>query len=200
MATVAVALISSMTANHALQTGGTAGKNIVLVDLVGPELPNAGPTGVTVPSLVTRLRAVDGVTAVLVSHLDRAGTADDSLVDCAQLARLSALGRCAAGASVGVLDLVPALREQHVWPTAGMPLSQLDGLPASGLLVGTDGSTTAIEMVRTMVETTFPFRAAPDTAFETQQEQVLAAWQQLAEAVILASLPIAGSSPLPSRC
>jgi len=87
MATVAVALISSMTASHALQTGGAAGKNIVLVDLSGPELPNAGPTGVTVPSsLVTRLRAIDGVTAVLVSHLDRAGTADDSLVDCAQLA------------------------------------------------------------------------------------------------------------------
>jgi len=81
-----------------------------------------------------------------------------------------------------------------VWPTAGMPVSQLDGLPASGLLVGTDGSTTAIETVRTMVETAFPFRAAPDTAFETQQEQVLAAWQQLAEVVILASLPIAGCS------
>jgi hypothetical protein len=194
-ATVAVALISSMTANHALQTGGAAAKNILLVDLTGPQRPDTAPSGVTLaPSLVTRLNAVDGVTTVVVARLDDDGTADDALVDCAQLARLPALGRCAPGAAVGVIDLVPALRDRQAWPAVSLSAGQFGRLPATGLLIGTNGSTTAIETARTLAETAFPFRAAPATVFETQGEALLAAWQQLAEVVILASLPIAGCS------
>jgi FtsX-like permease family protein len=203
-ATVAVGIITSMTESHARQTGGAAGQDILVTGLTGqdrpgPELPNAAPSGVTVsPALTGRLRDVPGVRAVLVSHLDPRGTADDGLVDCGQLARLPALGTCAPGASVAAVDFRPhgatAWAHRAVWPAAHVPARRLDSLPASGIVVGTDGSTAAIETARTMIVAAFPFRSAPVTVFETQGERLLSAWQQLADVVILAGLPIAGCS------
>ena len=200
-ATVAVGIITSMTENHAFQTGGAAGKNILITGLTGPQQvtgPNAPPSGVTVP-LTGRLRDVPGVSTVLVSHLDPFGTADDSLVDCGQLARLPALGTCAPGAPVAAVNLqpsgsTPGAHRTQVWPAVDVPASRLDSLPASGIVVGTDGSVAAIETARTMIETAFPFQASPATLYETQGEQLLSFWQQLADVVILASLPIAGCS------
>jgi hypothetical protein len=75
-----------------------------------------------------------------------------------------------------------------------MPASRFDRLPASGIVVGTDGSVAAIETARTMIETAFPFQASPLTVYETQNEQLLSAWQQLANVVILVGMPIAGCS------
>jgi hypothetical protein len=202
-ATVAVGIITSMTDNHAFQTGGAAGKNILITGLTGPQQvtgPNTPLSGVTVPQALTgRLRDVPGVSTVLVSHLDPFGTADDSLVDCGQLARLPALGTCAPGASVAAINLqpsgsTPGAHRLRVWPAVDVPASRLDSLPASGIIVGTDGSTAAIETARTMFETAFPLQASPATVYETQGEQLLSAWQQLADVVILASLPIAGCS------
>ena len=200
-ATVTVAVISSMTASHALQTAGTAGKDILVTDLgsASQQNPTGPPSGVAVPpSLAGRLRGVPGVSAVLVSHLDPFGTADDSLVDCGQLARLPALGTCAPGATVAAVDFQPhgatAWAHREAWPAVSMTASRLDSLPVSGIAVGTDGSTAAIETARTLIEVAFPFQAAPATVFETQGEQLLSAWRQLADVVILASLPIAGCS------
>ena len=135
---------------------------------------------------------------VLVSHLDPFGTADDSLVDCGQLALLPALGTCAPGAAVAAVDFQPhgatAWAHREVWPAVSMTASRLDSLPVSVIAVGTDGSTAAIETARTLIEVAFPFQAAPATVFETQGEYLLSAWQQLADVLILASLPIAGCS------
>ncbi len=203
-ATVAVGIITSMTESHSLATGGTNGKNILVTDLTGrvrpgPQPADAAPSGVAVsPSLTGRLHAVPGVSAVVVSHLDPSGTADDGLVDCGQLARLPALGSCAPDASVATVDFHPhgvtAWAHHTVWPAAHVPVSRLGSLPVSGLVVGTDGSTAAIETARTIIAAAFPFRASPATAFETQGERLLSAWQQLADVVILAGLPIAGCS------
>jgi hypothetical protein len=201
-ATVAVGIITSMTVSHALETGGAAGKDILVTDLTGAAgrtNRSAAPTGVTVPpSLTGRLRGLPGVNAVLVTHLDPSGTADDSLVWCGQLVRLPALGRCAPGASVAAVDLqqngAAAWADRTVWPAVTMTAGRLGSLPASGIVVGTDGSVAAIESARTLIETAFPFQAIPATVFETQGEQLLSAWQQLAGVVILASLPIAGCS------
>jgi FtsX-like permease family protein len=198
-ATVAVGIITSMTANHALETGGAAGKNILVTSITGLPRPNAAPSGATVPaSLPARLRDVRGVGTVLVSRLDPFGNADDSLVDCGQLARLPALGTCAPGAAVGEADLGPhgatAWAHRQVWPASRVPASRLDSLPAKYIVVGTDGSLSALETSRTMIEAAFPFQAAPATISETQGEKLLSAWQQLANVVILASLPIAGCS------
>jgi FtsX-like permease family len=204
-ATVAVGVITSMTESHALQTGGAAGKNILVTDLrglyrPGPQVRGAAPSGVTVPpSLTRRLHGLPGVSAVVLSYVDPSGTADDSLVDCGQLARVPALGSCAPGASVAVAGFLQphgatAWAHHTVWPAVHMPASRLHSLPTSGIAVGTDGSTAAVETARTMIVAAFPFRASPATVFETQGEHLLAAWQQLADVVILASLPIAGCS------
>jgi hypothetical protein len=202
-ATVAVGIITSMTENHALQTFGAAGQDILasgLTGTTGQQTPDAAQTGVTVPaSLTGRLRHVPGVSAVVVTHLDPAGTADDYLVDCGQFARLSALGGCAPGAAVAAINLQPGgsthkADSTWVWPTVAMSTARLARLPASGIIVGTDGSAAAIETARTTIETAFPFRAFSVTEFDTQGEQLLAAWQQLADVVILAGLPIAACS------
>jgi len=202
-ATVAIGIITSMTENHALQTFGAAGRHILVTGLTGVEnqlSPNAPASGVTVPaSLTGRLLHVRGVSAVVVSRTDPFGTSDDTLVDCGQLARLRVLGTCAPGASVAALSLqsngsTPGAHRTRVWPAVAMPAARLDRLPASGILVRTDGSAAAIETARTMIETAFPFQATPVTVYETQGEQLLAAWQQLADVVILAGLPIAGCS------
>jgi hypothetical protein len=186
-ATVAVGIITSMTENHVSETFGAAGKDILITGLTGPE------------SLTGRLRDVPGVSTVLVSHLDPFGTSDDSLVDCGQLARLPALGTCAPGASVAAVDFQPGgsthvTHGTRIWPTVTMSASRFDSLPASGIVVGTGGSVAAIEAARTMIESAFPFRAFPVTVSETQGAQLLAAWRQLANVVILVSLPIAGCS------
>jgi hypothetical protein len=203
-ATVAVGIITSMTENHVSETFGAAGKDILITGLTGPQqvvmLPKTPAPGVTVPeSLTGRLRDVPGVSTVLVSHLDPFGTSDDSLVDCGQLARLPALGTCAPGASVAAVDFQPGgsthvTHGTRIWPTVTMSASRFDSLPASGIVVGTGGSVAAIEAARTMIESAFPFRAFPVTVSETQGAQLLAAWRQLANVVILVSLPIAGCS------
>jgi hypothetical protein len=202
--TVSVAVITSMSESHALATGGTAGRNILVTGLSTADLPvttpqSGTPSGVTVPaSLAARLRATPGVTGVLVTHLDPSGTADDNLVECSQLALLPALGTCARGAAVASVDFQPhgvtAWAHHTVWPAATTPASQLARLPASAIAVGTNGSTASIETARTMIETAFPLRATPATVSESQGEQLLSLWQQLANVVILASLPIAGCS------
>lgn len=196
-ATIAVSLITSMSANHALQTFGAAGKDVLLVDLTGAQPRGGAPSGVTVPgSLEGALLAVPGVSAVLVSHLDPFGTADDALVDCGQLARLPGLGTCDRGASVAAIDLVPhgVTPRTLTWPGVNVSARRLSALPASGMIVGTNGSMAAIERARTLIERSFPYEASPYTVFETQGERLLAQWQQLANVVILASLPIAGCS------
>jgi hypothetical protein len=75
-----------------------------------------------------------------------------------------------------------------------MPAARLGHLPASGIVVGTDGAAATIETARTIIETTFPFQSAPLTVYDTQGERLLSAWQQLANVVILAGLPIASCS------
>jgi len=200
-ATVAVGIITSMTDNHAEQTFGAAGQNILLTGLTGsgPQPSDGPPPGVVVPpSLTSALRTVPGVSTVLIMYRDPAGTEDDSLVDCAQLAHLPALGVCAPGAAVAAMSLPSgsAHRAQRtqVWPAAPEPVSRLGGLPATNIVVGTNGSPAAIETARTMIETALPYQASPRTVFDSQGEQLLSAWQQLANVIILASLPIAGCS------
>ncbi len=201
-ATVAVGIITSMTENHVSQTFGAAGQDILVTGLTGASRmnPDSAPGGVTVPgSLTGRLLRLPGVSVVLVSHVDPFGTADDYLVDCGQLARLRALGTCAPGAAVAAVNLQPGgsthkAESTRVWPAVSMPAARLGHLPASGIVVGTDGSAATIETARTIIETAFPFQSAPVTVYDTQGERLLSAWQQLANVVILAGLPIASCS------
>jgi len=123
------------------------------------------------------------------------------VIPCAELARTPAYGSCAAGAEVAAVysDLLGPRRLSEspvVWPTADIAPESLRQLPMLSVVVGTNGSAAAIERARTVLEGAFPQGRFPSTVgeFEADFARTLVQWQQLANVVILASLPIAGCS------
>ena len=128
---------------------------------------------------------------------DSPAVVNPGLVACAALARTPAYGSCPSGATVASVypDLIGAHRPgggPPAWPasTAG----DLSRLPLLAVVVKTDGSTAALERVRTTLVAAFPWDRLPATAgeFEADSARTLVQFQQLANVVILASLPIAG--------
>jgi hypothetical protein len=126
-------------------------------------------------------------------------------VSCAQLATVPVLGRCPGGATAaaipaGVLDPNGFFGNQgssgFTWPAANVPAARLGILGVDALGVETDGSTTAIEQARTVLETepAYPVLNAPSTPEDSLVADVASnnGYQQLANVVILISLPIAG--------
>jgi len=159
--------------------------------------------------LVDRLGRIDGVVGVAVVHMERAPTASDvtwppPVVSCADLAKTPSLGRCPDGAETVTIDarFTGAVIEgapsntDTVWPASDVPIDRLDGLPVHQIIVVNDGSTAAIELARTVLETTVPDRFGPETVSELNSHisRDLRQYQQLANVVILASLVIAGCS------
>jgi predicted lysophospholipase L1 biosynthesis ABC-type transport system permease subunit len=86
-----------------------------------------------------------------------------------------------------------------VWPASDLSADRLAALPVLGVAVGTDGSPAAIERARTLLETGIgnaPYMAYPLTIGESEalndNARLSAEYRQLADVVILTSLPIAG--------
>ncbi len=214
--TVAVVVITTQDAKGNMQVGGAAASNVlvefnsgVLSRGTGAEVrPPLGPA----PSatLLARLRGIDGVHGVLVVRADPGltipgtgsgprGTRERDqagLVSCAQLASLPAAGRCPAGATAAaVSDNVGDTNLAMItWPAVHVSAQRLSGLEALGICVATNGSAAAIERARTLLETAYPGAAGAATFGEASNQ---ASWrdimyQQLADVVILTSLPIAG--------
>ncbi|HEY7262880.1 MAG TPA: FtsX-like permease family protein [Trebonia sp.] len=179
----------------------------------GPAAP-AGP-------LAARLSAIPGVQGVLVVRADPGlnlprgfrgfganpdGTTSPvpaGVVSCAQLATVPALGRCPAGATAaefpadgfnGPLSGTDATT--ITWPAANVPTARLDTLGVDAINVGTRGSVPAIEQARTLLETApaYPGLGTPSTIGDmvAQDNSQNSDYQQLANVVILVSLPIAG--------
>jgi hypothetical protein len=122
------------------------------------------------------------------------------LASCAQLARTPVVGRCTAGAQVASvpvegIDEFQASQTSTVWHAAGLPASRLDRLPVTAVVVATNGAA-AVNRVQTVLADFHPFLAVPQTIAETNAynsaNQTLIMEQQLADVIILASLPIAG--------
>jgi hypothetical protein len=126
------------------------------------------------------------------------------VVSCAQLAVVPAMGRCPAGATAvafpagafgpnGVLGLTGTAG--ITWPAANVPGSRLDALGVDAIAVGTDGATAAVEQARTLLENAhaYPVLNAPSTIGDTvrRDNSKNSGYQQLANVVILVSLPIA---------
>jgi hypothetical protein len=125
------------------------------------------------------------------------------LVSCAQLAAVPALGRCPAGASAaafpkdgfdGPLSGIDAT--STTWPAANVPAARLDALGVDAVNVATNGSAATVEQVRTVLENAQayhnvngPFSIGDMIAHDNAAGNDL---QQLANAVILVSLLIAG--------
>jgi hypothetical protein len=127
------------------------------------------------------------------------------VASCAQLATVPGLGRCPAGATAaaipaGVFGPNGFFGNQGIsgltWPAANIPAARLDALGVDTIGVETDGTTTTIEQTRTVLETepAYPVLNAPSTPEDgvVADDAANNGYQQLANVVILVSLPIAG--------
>ncbi len=128
------------------------------------------------------------------------------VVSCAQLAAVPALGRCPAGARAAAfpadgfagplygVDATPI-----TWPAANIQATRLDRLGVDAINVATNGTVAAVEQARTVLENAPGYAAylgdgAPSTVGEliAQSNPTNSGYQQLANTMILVSLPIAG--------
>jgi hypothetical protein len=125
------------------------------------------------------------------------------LASCADLAHAPDLGRCAPGAQTAYVfpHFGRSLRgdrpmTQNTWFAADTPVSDLAAMPPATIVVATNGTTAAIEQARSLLEAAYPAVPAPSTLAEIYDQQITLTkqYQQLADVVILTSLPIAGCS------
>jgi len=128
------------------------------------------------------------------------------VISCAQLAAAPALGRCPAGATAAAFPadgfggpLYGVEDTGITWPAANVRATRLDSLAVDAIDVATNGTVPAIEQARTALENAHaysPYLAdgAPPTVGEliAQSTTTTSGYQQLANTVILVSLPIAG--------
>ena len=125
------------------------------------------------------------------------------VVSCAQLAAVPALGRCPAGAAAAAFPedgfngpLFKVDATAITWPAANVPATRLDSLGVDAINVATNGTVPAVEQARTVLENAraYPAISAPSTLGDLirQGKSEKNAYQQLANTVILVSLPIAG--------
>ncbi len=178
-----------------------------------------GPAAPIAP-LTARLNGIHGVRGVLVvradprltipgtfhehgSNLFSAGPVPAGVVSCAQLATVPALGRCPAGAATAAFPsdgfngpLFGVDATAITWPAANVPATRLDALGVAAIDVGTDGGA-AVEQARTVLENARAYPTAvnaPSTIGDlvAQDNSKNNDYQQLANVVILVSLPIAG--------
>ncbi len=152
--------------------------------------------GLTIPAAFHHLGATPGST----------GPVPAGVVSCAQLAAVRVLGRCPAGATTvafpaggfgGALYGVDAIA--ITWPAANVPGTRLDGRAVDAIDVATNGTMPAVEGARTVLENSHAYSAylgdgVPATVGElvAQSNPTNSGYQQLANTVILVSLPIAG--------
>ena len=178
-----------------------------------------GPAASAAP-LAARLRGIRGVQGVLVVRADPGltinaafhnlgayqgitGTVPAGVISCAQLATVPALGRCPAGARAAAFPsdgfngpLSGTDATTITWPAANVPATRLGTLGVDAINVATNGTTQAVEQARTLLENAraYPGVTTPSTIgdFVAQENSTNSDYQQLANVVILVSLPIAG--------
>jgi hypothetical protein len=128
---------------------------------------------------------------------------DQELVSCGQLATVPALGRCQPGAAAAAIEPDYGGARGNgtsmagtVWPAVTVSARDLAALPIDTLVVATNGTTAAIEQARGALSATYPSTFAPETISELRagNSREIDGYRQLADVVILTSLPIAGCS------
>jgi hypothetical protein len=209
----AVGIITTIFAYHGTAGGGAAASDTLVEQLFGGRSVTDPPATsvVSVPdTMLSELRSIRGVQAVTVIHSDPDASQNlnrgllTGLVSCSALSRTPVLGRCAAGANVGVitrdlgssLDVTSKSAQATVWPAAAIAPGQLQNLPVQSVVVATNGSKAAIEQARTAMEVAMPDQRPPATISElsTNNSRLLAELQHMNDVVIIASLMIAGCS------
>jgi hypothetical protein len=209
VASVAVGIMTTMNHYERVPTGGIAARDTLLTRFTlfidgGRRTAPVMQTTTDVPaSLVTELQALPGVRGVTLVHADPADADRHDpyfgLVNCADLARTPALGHCPAGATTARIAV--ALDNRGLGDRKRLevvPASDVRRLPVQTLVLDAQGSRAAVERARTLIEQAFGQRFYPTTIAEENAQQPntrrLEQYQQLAEAVMLASLAIAGCS------
>jgi hypothetical protein len=190
------------------EQAGSVSKEALVQTFWSDELVRGEPAA-TPAAIPPALRSAPGVRDVLVTYqnpefkLDAGNGAEPGLVPCSALAGRPDLGRCPAGAQVvGVnVDLQGdhfggAIQQAPTWPAAPIAVDQVAKLRMLSIVVLTDGRPATIERARTLLETAYPGSDLPATNGEFQGDfaNQLVQWQQLANVIILTSLPIAGCS------
>ncbi|MFF4213211.1 FtsX-like permease family protein [Streptomyces sp. NPDC001796] len=196
------------TINHHRGTlGGDRQTRTVVEDGDPGEAPLAG----TIPTrLLSEIRTIPGVRGLAAVHANPGGVGKvlvpgdhpplvPALVSCSDLAQIPMVGRCPAGASVAPVDFFAfgslVSQPDRQWPAAEITPAAVARLPVQLVYVATDGSTAARERVRTLLTIAYPQQQARTVGdWGTTLQQELASWRQLANVVLLTTLPIAGCS------
>jgi FtsX-like permease family len=180
----------------------------------------AGPAAPAAP-LAARLSGIHGIQGVIVvravpalnlpAGFDGMGAGPGGpprpvpagAVSCAQLAAVPSLGRCPAGAAAAAFPadgfdgpLFGIDATAVTWPAANVRAARLDSLGVDAIDVGTNGSVAVVEQARTVLENApaYAGSTAPSSVADLigRDNSASNAYQQLADTVILVSLPIAG--------
>jgi hypothetical protein len=202
--TTTVAIISTFVAERGGSPRGTATADNLVEQFGGHVRTSGSATASIPPNLAATLAAVSGVSGVATIHA-RPGpnpTPNDSptgVIACAQLATVPSLGRCSRGAAAASIAADVNPRESRAlvtWPAATISPEALIRLPVETVIVSTNGSTTAIERARTILEVDYPAFDPPATfaEFDAQSTRLIAEYEQLGNVVVLVSLVIAGCS------
>jgi hypothetical protein len=211
LASLASGIVTTIIADKGAPAGGQVAVD-TLVAVFGQPNSNSVEAQFSVPrlpsALTTELAAIKGVHGVTVIRWDPRAPFGPALVSCSELARTPAFGRCAPGASVARIDLQSSqpngltqrstLADQ-TWPGVGNTVERLGGYPVEEVVVGTDGSSAAIETARTQLDVAIPaqdYFQAPTTLGEITPStaQSLTEAKYVTDVIIVASLIIAGCS------
>jgi hypothetical protein len=216
--TVAVALITTENVKRPGSVGGAAAANVLSDQFIyGASGSSAGAGSASglasapapPATVLAQLRGIRGVQGIVEVDADPGLTLPTALagypqgffaglVSCAQLASAPALGHCPAGAAAVAFPVVVGSGRNlaaYTWPAVSVPARPLSSPGVHTIYVATNGSVPAVEQVRTVLENAYPaVQATPSTFGETTatQQQVYNDYAQLADVVILVSLPIAG--------
>jgi hypothetical protein len=219
----AAAIITAIVANSGdLGRVDTRLAHTLVDELAGPDQPRVTSFSPATESRLTSIRGVAGVAVIRDQRINEPSIntapintasinnqsivgpiAITEVVSCRDLARVPALGRCPAGASVVKISpdfgggfLHRSAMPDITWPPSGITTAQFRGLRIDTVAVGTDGSRAAIERARTVLDLAYPgiFAAQTVTEIHSDSARLLSSYRRLAEIVVLASLPIAGCS------
>ncbi|MCP3782962.1 ABC transporter permease [Micromonospora sp. A3M-1-15] len=173
------------------------------------------PTADQIPAGLATIPGVRSVTLVRANPVDTPpplevnGTDNPAyrwwwpgIITCAELDRLAVFGTCPAGARVAAVadDLIgerarDLTNDRYVWADAHMDPAQVERQPIRSVVVNT-ADRAAFEQARTMLINAFPTVRFPSSTaeWEADSARLMVQFQQLANVVMLASLPIAGCS------
>jgi hypothetical protein len=208
---VASAVIGALSSIAAAGTssGGSAGED-TLADLFCSFSTTNCPASAEVRSVsaqvLTELRTTPGVRAVTVIHQSPSQAQQMKsfgVVACDQLARTPAIGKCAPGATSASMGYFISSLMGHnsrasstIWPSANLSAANIARLPVDAVVVATNGSSSAIERARTVLERVFPFQGTPIAveSLDPSTARLLAMIRDMTDVIIVASLIIAACS------